>query len=135
MRRFGVAKIFLSAALLDGCVSLGWRFGPGLSMRQRDLFAAPPVVEHRAQEYILTWTQGDNPFFFEPRYQAMDGRLVFALVATASSGNLAGRRREVKITGADALEALRRAGAFWWEPEPEPRGTLVQLTITEAAQP
>jgi hypothetical protein len=62
MRRFWVAYLLLSAALLNGCVSLGWQFGPGFSMRQRrDLFAEPPVVEHRAQEYVLSWTQGDNP--------------------------------------------------------------------------
>jgi hypothetical protein len=97
MRWFLVGYLLLSAALLNGCVALGWRFGPGFSVRQhRDLFAEPPVVEHRAQEYVLTWTQGDNPFFFEPTYQAMDGRLVFALVATASSGNLA---RDASLSG------------------------------------
>jgi hypothetical protein len=58
------------ATLLAGCVGLGWRFGPGFSMRERrDLFAEPPVVEHRGQAYLLTWTQGDNPFFFEPRWK------------------------------------------------------------------
>jgi len=47
-------------------------------MRHRhDLSVQPPVVEHRAHEYVLTWTQGDNPFFFEPTYQVMDGRLIF----------------------------------------------------------
>jgi len=135
MQRSLIAWLLFIATLLAGCVDLGWRFGPGFSMRERrDLFVEPPVVEHRGQEYILTWTQGDYPFFFEPRYQAMGNRLVFALVATASSGSLAGRRREMTISGADNLEALRRGGAFWWEPAPEPRGSLVQMKIVEAVR-
>lgn len=101
---------------------------------RRDLFSEPPVVEHRGQAYVLTWTQGKYPFFFEPSYEALEGRLVFALVATASSGNLAGRRREMPIEGADKVEALRRGGAFWWEPAPEPRGSLVPLKIVEGAR-
>jgi len=40
----------------------------------------------------------------------------------------------MKITGADALEALRRGGAFWWEPEPEPHGSLVQLAVAEVTR-
>ena len=136
MQRSLFALLLLFASLLAGCVGLGWRFGPGFSMRERrDLFAEPPVVEHRGQAYVLTWKEGDNPFFFEPSYEAMGNRLVFALVATASSGSLAGRRREMTISGADNLEALRRGGAFWWEPAPEPRGSLVPLRIVEASPP
>lgn len=126
--------VVLAAALLGGCVALGWRFGPGFSL-SGTLFSAPPVVVHRGQAYFLTWTQGSHPFFFEPTYEARDGRLLFALVATSSSGNLAGRPRELKIEGAANLEALQRGGAYWWEPEPEPEGTLVRLKLVEQPVP
>jgi hypothetical protein len=124
------------APLLAGCVQLGWSFGPGLSMRGRhDLFAEAPVVEHRGQEYFLTWKQGYSPFFFEPAYRAFEGRLVFALAASASSGNLAETSREVRIVGDENVEALQRGGAYWWEPEPVPRGSLVPLKLVEKAAP
>src|SRR5262245_30725316 len=92
-----------ATVLLSGCVALGWRFGPGFSSGDTALFAEPPVVVHRGDGYFLAWTQGSHPFFFEPGYEVVDGRLVFALVATASSGNLAGRRREMKIEGAENI--------------------------------
>lgn len=140
--------MLLALTLLSGCVALGWRFGPGsFSARDTSLFSEPPVVVRRGEEYFLAWTQGSYPFFFQPDYQAMDGRLVFALVATASSGNLAGRHRELKIEGADNLFALQHGGACWWEREPEPEGRwlwelwkpdrsrLVPLRIVEQAPP
>ncbi|MFZ5469962.1 MAG: hypothetical protein ACOZIN_11045 [Myxococcota bacterium] len=133
-------KVFLTVVLaavmaLGGCVALGWRFGPGFSSTDTALFSAPPVVEHRGGEYFLAWTQGNHPFFFQPNCKAIDGRLVFALAATSSSGNLAGRHREMKIEGVDNLQALQRGGAYWWEREPEPNGTFVPLRIVEPAPP
>ena len=121
---------FAFAALLaGGCVALGWRFGPGFSVSDPALFAAPPVVEHRDAGYFLCWTQGSLPFFFQPDYKVLDGRLVFALVATSSTGSLAGRKRALKIEGRDAIYALQHGGAFWWEPEPD--GRFVRLRIVE----
>jgi hypothetical protein len=38
----------------------------------------------------------------------MDDRLVFAMIATSSSGNLAGEHREMKIEGAEAGAEGRR---------------------------
>jgi hypothetical protein len=93
-----------------GCVSLGWRFGPGFSATDTSLFAKPPVVVHRGRDFFLAWTQGSSPFFFEPAYQARDGRLVFALVSTSSSANLAGRPREMRLQGDANLAALQRGG-------------------------
>ncbi len=130
--------VVLAAMLLvgvGGCVALGWRFGPGFSSTDTALFSAPPVVVHRGEEYFLAWTQGTHPFFFQPNYKAMDGRLVFALVATSSSGNLAGRQQEMKIEDADSLHALQRGGAYWWEREPEPGGRFVQLKIVDQSPP
>lgn len=125
----------LAALLLSGCVALGWRFGPGFSLTAtplgETLFSAPPVVEHRGEEYFLTWTQGTYQYFFQPDYKGMDGRLVFALVATSSSGNQAGRHQEMKIKGADHILALQHGGAYWWEAEPEPDGKFVPLRIVE----
>lgn len=139
MTRTRLATALTVTLLLGGCVALGWRFGPGFSLTDAPLaealFSTPPVVRHRGEEYFLTWTQGSYPFFFQPDYKAMDGRLVFALVATSSSGNLAGRHREMKIEGADNLQALERGGAYWWEREPEPNGTFVPLKIVESSPP
>jgi len=135
MTRTPLAAVLMATLLLGGCVALGWRFGPGFSSRDASLFSAPPVVEHRGEEYFLVWTQGSYPFFFQPDYKAMDGRLVFAMVATSSSGSLAGRHREMKIEGADNLQALQRGGAYWWEREPEPNGTFVPLKVVEPSPP
>ncbi len=125
-----VVGLLLTALFsLAGCVALGWRFGPGYSCLDKALFSEPPVVEHRGADYFLAWTQGSHPFFFQPDYRPMDGRLVFAMIATSSSGNLAEQHREMKIEGAEDVLALRRGGAFWWEPEPDER--FVQLRIVE----
>jgi hypothetical protein len=128
--RARVAVATLAAPLLlCGCVALGWRFGPGLSCEDKAYFARPPVVVRRGDEFFLAWTQGSHPFFFRPDYRARDGRLVFALVSTSSSGNLAGRPQELKIEGDAQVLALRRGGAYWWEPEPPPDGRLVRLNM------
>lgn len=138
--RTGFVTVVLAAVMaLGGCVALGWRFGPGFSLTAtplgETLFSAPPVVQHRGEQYFLAWTQGSYPYFFQPDYKAMDGRLVFALAATSSSGSLAARHREMKIEGADNLQALQRGGAYWWEREPEPDGTFVPLKIVEPSSP
>jgi hypothetical protein len=136
MNRTLIAAALAATLLLGGCVALGSRFGPGFSLTAtplgETLFSAPPVVEHRGEEYFLAWTQGSYPYFFQPDYKAMDGRLVFALAATSSSGSLAGRHREMKIVGADELQALQQGGTYWWEREPEPNGTFVPLKIVES---
>jgi hypothetical protein len=134
-RAIGTLAVALALPLLGGCVALGWRFGPGFSSRDTALFSEPPVLVHRDQGYFLAWTQGSHPFFFQPEYRAMDGRLVFALVATSSSGSLAGRHQEMKIEGASNVLALQRGGACWWEQEPEPNGRCVELKLLEQPRP
>ncbi len=136
MTRTPFAGGLIAALLLGGCVALGWRFGPGFALTDKPLdgalFSAPPLVVQQGDDYRLTWTQGSYPYFFLPAYQAMDGRLVFALVAASSSGNLAGRRREMKIEGVANIQALKRGGAYWWERRPEPSGTFVPLRIVSS---
>jgi hypothetical protein len=95
------ALLFSTLPVLGGCVAMGWRFGPGFSVRDRALFAEPPVIERRGGAYVLAWMQGSHPFFFEPGHEIIDGRMIFALVATASSGSLAGRRRELPLLDTD----------------------------------
>jgi len=130
------ARVLVAAALaawlhLAGCVALGWRFGPGFSAADTSLFAKPPVVVHRGRDFFLAWTQGSAPFFFEPAYRPRDGRLVFTVVSTSSSGNFAGRPREMRLEGDDNIAALQRGGAYWWERSPQPDGTFVPLQIVE----
>lgn len=129
-----LTKLYLLAVLgtmtfNSGCVSLGWVFGPGFSCLDKELFVEPPVIVPRDNEYYLSWTQGSFPFFFMPKYKVMEGELVFAMVATTSSGNLAGRKRVMKIEGTKEIAALRSGGAVWWESEPEPGGRFVKLRI------
>jgi hypothetical protein len=126
-------RFILCLAVLSsfGCVELGWQMGPGMSTRDPALFAAPPVVVHAASGYSLTWTQGSQPFFFQPSYKAKAGRLVFALAATSSSGSLAGRPRVMKIEGADEVSALKQGGACWWERSSNVDGTCVTLEVVE----
>ncbi|MDF1565709.1 MAG: hypothetical protein P1V51_21920 [Deltaproteobacteria bacterium] len=116
---------------LGGCVALGWKFGPGFPCTGGQLFEAPPVVEHRVDGYYLAWTQGRHPFYFQPSYKVLEGRLVFSVVSTSSSGSLSGRQRELKIEGKANLEALRSGGAFWWSLEPEPEGTFLALELVQ----
>jgi hypothetical protein len=131
MRKGFLTVVLAGVMALSGCVALGWRFGPGFSSTDKALFSEPPVVVHRGEDYFVTWIQGSHPFFFQPDYKAMNGRLVFALVATSSSGSLAGRHQEMKIEGAANILALQHGGAYWWEREPEPDGRFVQLQIVE----
>lgn len=124
-----IGLVVSAAVALGGCTALGWRFGPGYSCSDKALFSAPPVVEHRGADYFLAWTQGSHPYVFQPEYKPMGGRLVFAMVATTSSGNLAGKHREMRIEGEESILALCRGGAFWWEREPDER--FVRLEVVE----
>jgi hypothetical protein len=131
MRKEVLAGILAAIITLSGCVALGWRFGPGFSFNDKALFSAPPIIVHRGEEYFLTWIQGSHPFFFQPDYKVINDSLVFALITTSSSGNLAGRKREIKIEGAENVKALLDGGAYWWERGPESDGTLIRLKIVE----
>lgn len=133
MTRTPFAVVLIAALSLGGCTALGRQFGPGFSLTDKPLdgalFSTPPLVVQRGEEYLLTWTQGTYPYFFLPAYEAMAGRLVFALLATSSTGNLAGRHREMKIEGVENIQALKRGGAYWWQRDPEPNGTFVPLKV------
>ena len=129
MSRTRFTLVLVAMALLSGCVALGWRFGPVFSCKSTGMFAEPPIVVHRGPEYFLAWTYGKDAFFFRPGYKAMDGRLVFVLQGTSSSGNVSGRYTEMKIEGAENLLALQRGGAVWWEPD----GSHMQLEVVEHA--
>jgi hypothetical protein len=117
--------LYAAGLLALGCTALGWRFGPGFSCRNAGLFASEPVVERRVDGACLTWTYGDSAFFFQPGYRSIDGRLVFALQGSSSSGEVRGRRGEVRIEGAEAIAALDAGGAVWWEPD----GSYVPIRI------
>jgi hypothetical protein len=118
--------VALAVALgVTGCTALAWRFGPGFSCRNVGLFAAPPVVERRADGVFLAWTYGESAFFFQPGYRAIGGRLVFSLQGSSSSGDVRGRRGDVQIKGRENLKALENGGAVWWEPD----GSYVPIEI------
>jgi len=112
-----------------GCTAMAWRFGPGFSCQNAGLFATPPVVERRADGDFLTWTYGENAFFFQPGYRAIGGRLVFSLQGSSSLGDVRGRRGEVRIDGAENVAALEGGGAVWWEPD----GTYVAIRVISRA--
>lgn len=110
--------------------------GPVFSSTDEALFASPPVVVERRGHYVIRWTQGSYPFFFQPDFDVIEGRLVVSVRGSSSSGMLAGRPREVVIDEPRAAAAVTRAsigasgaGVYFWEPEPRPRGRLVPLVI------
>lgn len=113
-RSFALAAALTCAA---GCAALGWEFAPGFSARDGYHFASPPVIEHRSSGEYLVWTYGTGPFYASPRYRPINGRLVFSLQGTTSTGTATGRRAAMRIEGREALDALAQGGAYWWEPD------------------
>src|SRR5262245_61468628 len=81
--------------LSSGCCTFGSRFEPGRSSRDASLFAAPPVVVHDGARATLSWTYGTDGFYFFPRYEVLDAKLVFSLQATSSTGSRTGKRGEI----------------------------------------
>ena len=116
--------LLLFAMLISGCVPRG----PVFSARDATMFGSAPVVIRHKSYAVLTWTQGSFPFFFLPQSQIVEGKLVFSVRGSASSGSLAGQIRQVTLETPEELMALDR-GVFFWEPEPEPRGTLVPIEV------
>ena len=112
--------------VLSGC---GFFFAPGHGSSDTHYFAAPPVVVKRGSQYVLRWRYGSMGFYFYPRYEVRNGVLLFSLQGTSSTGSRSGKEQELLIEGATAIEALRKGGAFWWEPD----GSLTALAIKEEA--
>lgn len=104
---------------------MGWRFGPGLSCKDPMLFKECPEVVQRRGSWFLSWTYGEDTFYFSPNHQARGDRLVFALPATSSSGNPSGRSAELPLEDREAVDALLKGGAVWWEPD----GSYVPLRV------
>jgi hypothetical protein len=113
---------------LSGC---GFFFGPGYGSTDKHYFAEPPVVVKKDSQYILRWRYGSMGFYFYPRYKVRNGSLVFSLQGTSSSGSRAGKEQELLIEGAAAIEALKKGGAFWWEPD----GSLTPIALKDEANP
>ncbi len=122
--RLVLLSLGLGGVSLGACVAgrESW-----VSCRDPSHFVAPPRLVRRGQTSLLTYRQGSYPFAFFPSYAVADGRLVFRLGASSSSGSLAGRWREHRVEGAEELRALERGGAFWAEPD----GTLVRLQVEQ----
>lgn len=67
-------------------------------------------------------------FYFQPELAVKDGKLLFALQGTSSSGELKGKYGELPINGEKETQALKRVGAFWLEPD----GTLHSLDVRQS---
>lgn len=124
-------KPFLAAIVLLVLSGCGFFFGAGYSCKDPQYFAAPPVVVKNEGRYVLRWRYGAMGFYFAPRYRIRDDRLVFSLQGTSSSGNVSGKEQEMLIEGDRAIAALKKGGAFWWEPD----GSVVPLAIQEINAP
>lgn len=111
---------------LSGC---GFFFAPGYGSADKHYFAAAPVVVKKESQYVLRWQYGSMGFYFYPRYEVRNGSLVFSLQGTSSTGSRSGREQDLLIEGEAAVEALKKGGAFWWEPD----GSLTPLVIKEEA--
>ena len=117
--------LLLTSLLLSGCS--GFFFKPGIALDDPAIFAEPPVIVKRGDNYFLQWRYGTDGFYFFPEYKARDGVLWFSLQATSSTGNRDGRTGEVPIEGRAAIEALKAGGAIWWSRD----GRKTALTIQE----
>jgi hypothetical protein len=95
------------------------------SLDDPNYFSERPHIVGDADQYSLCWRYGTMGFYFQPSSRIENGRLVFALHATSSSGALAGRYGASTISSGDAVDALRRGGAFWLEPD----GSEVKLDV------
>lgn len=95
-------------------------------MYDNQLFAEPPHIVRSNESYRLEWRYGAWGFYFRPASKVVDGELLFALGATTSSGNLAGKTGEVPITDPTSIRALETGGAYWLEPD----GRKVRLRVT-----
>jgi hypothetical protein len=105
-------------------VSCG-RPGGGYSLDDPNYFAERPYVVGGADQYSLCWRYGTMGFFFQPSSRIVNGKLVFALHGTSSSGTLTGRHGKALISDPHAVDALHSGGAFWLEPD----GTEVKLDV------
>lgn len=122
-------KSLLAIITLLSLSACGFLFGPGYSSVDKHYFAEPPVVVRKDGGYALRWRYGSMGFYFYPRYEVRNGSLVFSLQGTSSSGSRTGKEQELPIEGAEAIEALKKGGAFWWEPD----GSLTPIAIKEEA--
>ncbi|MBK8168727.1 MAG: hypothetical protein IPK60_00100 [Sandaracinaceae bacterium] len=123
-------KLVIAAAFsLTACAG----FGPGLSVRDPSHFAAPPVIVHSGDEYLITWTQADYPFFFRPDYEPMNGGLAFSAHDAASSGDLVGASMAFAIEGEENIRALQRGGAYWWQVGQGGTSEFVRLEVREVS--
>lgn len=118
-----LTALLLGPGLLVGCGSFG--FGPGYSMRDPGYFSEFPHIVSRTNGYCLRWRYGTWGFHFRPESKVVDGRLLFALQATSSSGSRRDRYDEMAIVARREIQALENGGAFWLEPN----GRKIQLEI------
>jgi hypothetical protein len=124
---FVLSFVFLFA----GCVAMGWRFGPGFSMYDRNYFSEPPQIRKRGSAYALEWHYGTLGWFFQASTKVVDSRLLLSLPATSSSGSLRGQHGEFLITKPMQVRALEIGGAFWLEPDG--KAVRLKVTLDEAA--
>ncbi|ACB75878.1 hypothetical protein [Opitutus terrae] len=118
--------VIVTLLALSGC---GFFFGPGYGSADHQYFAEPPVVVKVGDHYALRWRYGSMGFYFRPRYEVRDASLVFSLQGTSSSGSVSGKTQEMLIEGDNAIAALKKGGAFWWEPD----RSLTPISIKEEA--
>lgn len=106
--------VLATAVAVGGC---GLRFGPGFSLNDGQYFAEPPRIIVRDNAHFLRWRYGEMGFYFSPSWKVVEGKLLFALQGTSSSGSLAGEFGEAPIVDAKQVRALEAGGGFWVEPD------------------
>ena len=116
MRIPGTLLLLAFLSLAGGC-STGGHFSPGISMTDKQYFMEPPYIAATPDGYNLRWRYGTMGFYFLPASRAEDGRLLFTLYQTTSTGHVPGQYGELPITCEKCIHALQRGGAFWVEPD------------------
>jgi hypothetical protein len=95
----------------------------------------PPFIVSTGHGYELCWRYGKMGFYFIPSHTVRDGRLLFSLQATTSSGSRPGTYGSMPISSADEVHALATGGAFWVEPDDQEEKLEVRNAGTCGVQP
>lgn len=90
------------------------------------LFADPPDIVKQADAYVLRYRFAEHAFLFTPAARVEDGKLIYFLSATTSTGNPGGKVRLIPIDDPKQLDALKQGGAYW-----ENQDRLIKLEIVD----
>ena len=98
-------------------------FAGRVSIDDKEYLQSRPYFVKEEGRYFIEWTQGEWPFAFFPDTKISNGKAIFEVKGTSSSGDLRGRIRRDEIKK-NKIKSLIDLGEAYWK---EPNGTLIRL--------